>query len=149
MVDRISSSAPLHLLALLTHPSRCSPAVHASSLAAALPMLGTLVSTAKAVRLSGVLWLQPAARTEPFYFMLLLSRHAFQLLETVLQANACQQQHTMGEQDALGAKPEETDHHGQLQQQQQPGFLLRWAATVVQWHRCCAYLSYEGGGAQF
>ena len=115
--------APLHLLALLTHPSRCSPAVHASSMAAALPLLGALVSSVKAVRLSMVLLLGPAARVEPFYLMLKLSKHAFQLLDgklTLLKGNACQQQHTMGEWEVLVDETEGTDHHGRLQQQQQP-----------------------------
>ena len=111
--------APLHLLVLLTHPSRCSPAVHASSMAAALPLLGALVSSAKAVRLSGVMFLQPPARVEPFYLLLLLSRHAFQLLEgklNDLQGSTCKQQHTSGEREASGANLEEMHHDGQLQQ---------------------------------
>ena len=135
--------APLHLLLLLTHPSRCSPAVHASSMAAALPLLGALVSIVKAVRLSGAIFLQPAARVEPFYLMLLLSKHAFQLLDgklAILQGNACQQQPgPVGEGEVPGAKPEETHHHGQLQQQPQ---LLHQGSCQqeVAWEICRAFL---------
>ena len=114
--------APLHLLVSLTHPSRCSPAVHASSMAAALPLLGALRSIAKVIPLSGVVFLGPAARVEPFYLVLLLSKHAFQLLEgklIILPGNAGQQPF-VGERPVPGAKPEERDHHGQLQQQPQP-----------------------------
>ena len=115
--------APLHLLVLLTHPSRCSPAVHASSMAAALPLLGALVSCAKAVRHSRVMSLAAASGMESFCMLLLLSKNVFQLLEgklTILQGNACQQQGRSGGREALGAIREETHRHGQVQQQQQP-----------------------------
>ena len=130
--------APLYLLVLLTHPSRCSPAAHASSMAAAMPLLGALVSSVKAVRVSGVLFLGSAARVEPFYLMLLLSKHAFQLLDgklTILQGGACQQQHTSAQQEESGATVEERHQHGQTQQQQRVS-----CQQEVTWEICRDFL---------
>ena len=78
----------LHLLVTATHPSRCSPASVAASMADALPLLGALVSSSKV--LAGVNW---GLKVLPsvYKMLLLLAKQVCQLIEAFVANSMVQQ----------------------------------------------------------
>jgi hypothetical protein len=72
--------AALHMLSMLLETSRCSSAVHVSSMAAALPLLGALVSSVKAVKLAALRGVGPGIRAEIAYLLSLTSAQTFNLM---------------------------------------------------------------------
>ena len=86
----------LHLLVTATHPSRCSPASVAASMADALPLLGALVSSSKA---AGPLNGGPEALSSVYKMLLLVVKQVCQLIQA--HAASCMAQHVAEEAERV------------------------------------------------
>ena len=117
----------LHMLTSLTHPTRLNPISATSSLAAALPLMGGLVSISKAV--GAVNWgLQP--QVLGYQLQLLLAKQVLQLVTdaaTAASAPGNTRKGAVGKADAAGREGRrgksgggvENENQGQEQQEEQ------------------------------